>query len=228
MNGRPWIPKEDRSLRTLYPHLRSDDIAMILGRPLSSVYQRAAKLRLKKSEAYNRSPLSGRMVPGFAPYGVAYRFPKGHVPANKGPRRPGYAPGRMRETQFRKGQWPANKDRDFYVLGALRVDPEGFIQMRVSFAPGGCGWRYLHRMLWEDAYGPIPHAHVLRFKDRDRLNVCLENLELVSCAENMRRNSVHHLPRPLKQTVQLLGALNRKLNRRTREEQDRRSAQPSV
>lgn len=217
---RPWIKKEDRALRTLYPHLRTDDVARILGRPTSSVYQRAAKLRIKKSAAYNISPLSGRMVKGYAPHGHAYRFAKGHVPANKGLRRLGWAPGRMRETQFKKGQFPANHDPDFYVLGALRVNADNYIDMRISFDKGARGWKPLHRILWEDEHGPIPKGHALCFRDHDSLNVCLENLELLTRAELMKRNSIHNLPRPLVQTIQALGQLKRRIH----ETHDRRSA----
>ena len=224
MNGHEWIAKEDDALRTLYPHLRSDEVARILGRSRSAIYGRAKILCLTKSEAYNLSALSGRMVKGYAPYGAAYRFKQGQAPANKGLRRPGWHAGRMRETQFKKGQTPANKDPDFYVIGALRVNSDGYIDMRVSFAKGAMGWRALHRILWEDAHGPIAKGHVLVFKDRDTLNVCLENLELITRAEHCLRNSIHNLPKPLKHSIQLLG----QLKRRIREKQDRGSARPPV
>jgi hypothetical protein len=204
----------------LYPHLRTDDVARILGRSKTAVYGMAGKLGLSKSAAYNASPISGRMVKGFAPYGVPHRFPKGHVPANKGLRRPGWYSGRMRETQFKKGQFPVNRDPDFYVIGALRVNPGGYIDMRVSFDKGAMGWRGLHLILWEDAYGPVPKGHCLRFRDGDRLNVCLENLELIRRGENMRRNSIHNLPESLKSTINLLGQLKRRIN----EKQSGRSA----
>jgi hypothetical protein len=79
--------------------------------------------------------------------------------------------------------------------------------------------------LWVDRHGPVPPGHIVLFKDRDRLNVELRNLKLLSRADNMRRNTVHNLPKPLASTIQLLGALKRTLNRRRRnEKQDRRSA----
>jgi hypothetical protein len=230
MNGRPWIRREDRALRTLYPHIKTEDVVLILGRSLSSIYGRASTLGLSKSPEFNSSALSGRLAPGRAERGAAYRFPKGHVPANKGLRRPGWAPGRMRETQFKKGQWPANRDPHFYVLGALRVNSYGYIDMRVSFEPGAAGWRGLHIILWEDAYGPIPPGHRMRFLDGDSLNVELTNLEMETFAAGMRRNSVHNLPPPLAETVRLLGTIKRTINRRTQahEKQDRRSAQSPV
>lgn len=220
MRRRPWIKKEDRALRTLYPHLRTADIARILGRPQSSIHGRAAKLRIKKSAAFNASPLSGRLVKGYAHRGIAHRFSKGHVPANKGSRRPGWSAGRMRETQFKKGHFPANRDPDFYVIGALRVNADGYIDMRISFDKGAHGWKPLHRILWEDAHGPIPKGHALCFRDRDPLNVCLENLELLTRAELMTRNTIHHLPPPLKTAIHALGQLKRRIH----EAHDRRSA----
>lgn len=219
MNGKPWIPAEDRALRTLYPHMRTEDVARILGRPLTSIYNHAAQLGVEKSEAFRSSPLSGRNVKGNALHGARTRFQKGIVPANKGLRRPGWAPGRMAETQFKKGDFPVNRDPDFYVLGALRINTDGYIDMRVSFEKGACGWRALHRILWEDAYGPIPKGHIVVFKNRDKLDVELENLELITRADNCRRNSIHNLPAPLRDTIQLLGQLKRRIN----EKQDRGS-----
>jgi hypothetical protein len=97
--------------------------------------------------------------------------------------------------------------------------------MRVSFEPGAKGWRALHRILWEDAHGPVPGGYIVAFKDGDRLNVELRNLKLISFENNMRRNTIHNFPKPLVTTIQLLGALKRTLNRRRRhEEQNRRSA----
>ena len=212
-----WTPEEDARLRELYPDRPSKDVARMLGRSLSSTSARATEFGLKKSAAYLASPASGRL---YGQNGKATRFQKGHEPANKGLRRPGFAPGRMRETQFKPGQHPKRWDPDFYVLGALRVSTEGYIEMRTSFDPGGCGWSLLHRILWEDAHGPVPRTHALVFKDGDRLNVELDNLEVITRAELMRRNTIHNLPAPLKSTITVLG----QLKRRIREKQDRGSA----
>ena len=40
------------------------------------------------------------------------------------------------------------------------------------------------------------------------------NDELITRAELCRRNSIHNLPAPLKQTIQLLGALKRQIRKR--------------
>lgn len=214
---RRWSDADLVQLCALYPDAPTKQLARKLNRSVTSVYATARKLGIVKSAAYLASPAACRLRRGDN-IGAACRFQKGHVPANKGLRRPGWAPGRMAETQFKKGGFPVNRDPDFYVLGALRINTDGYIDMRVSFAPGALGWRMLHLVLWEDAHGPIPKGYCLRFKDGDQLNVELANLELISRADNMRRNSVHNLPPELKQSVQLLDALKRAINRRQRNE----------
>jgi len=56
---------------------------------------------LTKSAAYLASPAACRLRKGDN-VGAARRFRPGHVPANKGLRRPGWSTGRMAETQFKK------------------------------------------------------------------------------------------------------------------------------
>lgn len=213
-----WIPAEDRALATLYPHMRTDDIVPILGRSVSALYGRAQLLGLTKSDAYNASTLSGRMVPGFAPYGVEHRFKKGLVPANKGLRRPGWHKGRMRETQFRKGQSPHNTR----PIGSYRLDKDGTLQRKVSNAKGNNSkrWRSVHELVWTEAHGPVPPKHIVVFKPGMRTNVLeqitLDRVECITLAENMRRNTYHRYPQPIPQLVQLRGALQRQINRRER------------
>ena len=223
MKRQTWSADDLALLRERYPHVATTKLAQELGRPLSRVYARANVLGLRKTPEYLATPDACRLRRGDN-IGAPYRFRKGQVPANKGLRRPAWAPGRMRETQFRTGHFPFNRDPEFYVLGALRVNTDGYIDMRVSFDLGAKGWRGLHRILWEDANGPVPPGHHLYFKDGDRLNVELENIGLRSFAENMRRNTIHNLPAPLKASINLLG----QLKRRIREKQNRGSAQPPV
>ncbi len=231
MNGRPWTKRELAILRRMYPDAYGKDIARQLGRSRTSVYGKAGQLGLTKSAAfYARQHIDEGTRLQRA--GCAHRFPKGHVPANKGLRRPGWHRGRMRETQFKKGQWPINKDPGFYVIGALRVNADGYIDMRISFDPGARGWRGLHLILWEDVHGAIPPGHCLIFRNGDKLDVELDNLELITRAENMRRNSIHNLPAPLKSAIQVLGQLRRRVNERrgkqSRGQDSRGPARPSV
>lgn len=211
MSGARWTAGQLELLKRHYPHRPTREIVMMCGHSLTSVYQHAQQLGLKKSAEFNASPDCGRIKKG-STRGAAFRFQKGHVPANKGLRRPGWHAGRMRETQFKKGQFPVNKDPGFYVIGALRVNADGYIDMRVSFEPGAKGWRALHRILWEDRHGTVPKSHVVVFRNGDALDCWYDNLELISRAELCRRNSVHNLPAPLKKTLHALGQLKRRIN----------------
>jgi RNA polymerase sigma factor (sigma-70 family) len=52
----------------------------------------------------------------------------------------------------------------------------------------GHGELHLQRVVWTDAHGPIPEGHQITFKDGDRTNCSLENLECLPVAEVVRRN----------------------------------------
>jgi hypothetical protein len=200
--------------------VKTATVAIELGRTISSVQARATNFALHKTPEYLASPDACRLRRGDN-VGAAFRFKPGNVSHNKGIRRPGYAPGRMKETQFKKGQTPPNKRE----LGELRINADGYIDMKVSEAKGALAWRALHIEIWEDANGPLPPGHALVFKDRDCLNVELENLELITRSELMRRNTIHNLPPAIKGAITALGALKRRIRR---EEQDRGSAEPSL
>ncbi len=223
MARRIWTAAEVAHLRATYADTLTATIALDLGRSVSKVYAKAADLGLRKSDAYLASPDACRLRRGDN-VGIACRFQKGHVPANKGLRRPGWGPEPMRRNCFKPGQWPINRDPGFYVLGALRANTDGYIEMRISLELGAHGWRALHRILWEDAHGPIPPGHVVRFKNGDTLDCELANLELISRADLARRNSIHNLPQSLKSAIMALG----QFKRRVREESNRRSAQSPV
>jgi hypothetical protein len=222
MNGRAWLPDEDARLRALYPDAPTVIVARKLGRSLSSTNQRAQKLGLHKSAAYLASPAACRLRRGDN-VGARSRFQKGHAPANKGLRRPGWGPGRMKATQFKKGQLPWT----WRPVGAERLI-DGYRYTKVSdhrSVPWTRNWRPTHVLLWEKHRGLVPPGHALAFLNGDRTDIRLDNLELITRGELMARNTLHNLPEPLPQTIQLLGALKRKINRRSRnEEQDRRPA----
>lgn len=87
---RCWTRKDDKQLRALYPDLPTADVAKQLGRTYTAICGRAGNLGLHKSAAYLASPAACRLRRGDNP-GIPHRYPKGHVPANKGLRRPGYS-----------------------------------------------------------------------------------------------------------------------------------------
>jgi hypothetical protein len=99
---RLWERADDRLLIARYPHEPTARLARVLRRSMSAVYGRAGNLGLSKTAEYMASADACRLRRGDN-VGAPSRFKKGHVPANKGLRRPGCAPGRMKETWFKKG-----------------------------------------------------------------------------------------------------------------------------
>lgn len=207
MNGRPWTPAELDFVRRLYADASTKQLAIALRRTPSSVYEAANKMGVHKSEAYLASPCACRLRRGDN-VGAACRFSKGHTPYNKGQRRPGWAPGRMAETQFKKGNHP----QTWRPIGSTRFSKEGYLQRKVTdtgYAPRD--WRAEHNLLWESVHGPIPAGHVVIFKDGDKARIVLENLELISRAELMNRNTIHRLPNELVDVIRLKGVLKRRI-----------------
>lgn len=214
MNGRPWSREDDNLLRRIYPDAPTAQVAQRLQRTVAATYGRADKVGLTKSPAYLASPAACRLRRGDQ-VGARCRFQKGHVPANKGLRRPGWGPGRMRETQFKKGVRQGVAVRLYKPIGTERISKDGYLERKVNDAlPLQARWRAVHLLVWEAAHGPVPPSHAVAFKNGDRTDIRPDNLELIHRRELMARNTVHSLPRPLAQTVQLLGALRRKINRK--------------
>jgi hypothetical protein len=229
-----WKADELEIIRAMYAHVATKKLAVKLGRSVSCVYQMAWKMGLHKSAAYLASPDACRLRRGVH-VGKKTQFKPGHVPANKGLRRPGWSAGRMRETQFRKGERRGVAAKNWCPIGTIRVDGEGFLRIKIREGVAGEAygfgntkiWPLLNRYLWEQAYGPIPPGHAVVFRDGDRAHCVIENFELISRRELMLRNTVHNLPKELAEVIQLTGALNRKL-RRLDEKQNVGSAQPSL
>lgn len=218
---RLWSEEDDELLRQRYPHEPTKKLATELRRTLSSTYGRAMKLGLNKSEDYLASEDACRLRRGDN-VGAAYRFKKGQTPANKGLRRPGWAPGRMRETQFKKGERRGVAERLYQPIGTERLSKEGYLERKVNDdLPLQKRWRAVHLIVWEEANGPIPKGHAIAFLNGDKTDIGLHNLECITRRELMARNTVHNLPRELASTIQLLGAVKRQINRRARRDEEK-------
>lgn len=209
-----WTADQLFLLRRLYPDNKTEDIAPVIGRPMRSVYQKAASLGIKKSPAFIASGKAGRLD---GVRGGATRFKKGQVPVNKGLRRPGWAPGRMAETQFKPGERRGVAVKLYQPIGTKRISQDGYLERKVNDdLPLQKRWRAVHLITWEAANGPLPAGHAVSFKDGNKKNTSLENLELISRAELMRRNSYHQYGPEIARIVQLRGAVSRQINKRTK------------
>jgi hypothetical protein len=125
-------------------------------------------------------------------------FQKGHKPANKGKHgNYGHEP-----TQFKKGQIPHNH----LPIGTEIMKSDGYLWVKIA-EPGE--WKQKHKVIWEEANGPIPKNHVLIFADGNKSNVCLENLLLASRREMlvMNRKKLITKDKDLTQTGLLVAGL---------------------
>lgn len=235
-SGRYLTKREIATIRKRFPHERTEVIAADIGRSYSAVAQWAHKAGLEKTAEYMKTV-------GFekgCQVGCAFQFKPGQVPKNKGLRRPGYAPGRMASTQFKKGQRSGAANQNYKPVGTIGKDADGCLIVKVYDNPkykknegivgDGKPWEYMHRKLWREVKGPIPPKTHVAFIDGKKENIVIENLELVSFGEMCRRNSIHNLPADLKQVIQLNGALKRRLRRMENNGQEQNSgpAGPSV
>lgn len=206
--SKPWTKSELLTLRRQYPDRPTILIAATLRRSLTSVYQRALIEGLHKSAAYLASDASGRLTK-LTTAGRVHRFPKGQPAWNKGMK--GLQIGGT-ATRFKAG----NRPQTWRPIGSERVDKDGIRQRKISdTGDKRKDWAGLHVLMWEKANGPVPRGRILIFKDRNQAHLELENLELVTRAELMRRNSYHtRYPKEIARLIQLKGALQRQINKR--------------
>ena len=114
--------------------------------------------------------------------GVSTRFHSEQIPFNKGKK----YPGQINTGSFKKGQDAINKkpigtericSKDGYIV--IKVQDEGRYQDR---------WKLKHRVVWEEANGPIPPGYRVKFLNGDRTDCRLENLMLISFSAMARFN----------------------------------------
>lgn len=210
MNGRPYTKEEDEIIISMYPEHYAKEIAPLLGRTLSSVYQRAKHLGVESSEGkIQRSGRESSQNPNV----IKSQFKKGRVSHNKGQKMPPEVYEKVKATMFKKGNLPANHRK----VGSERVNVDGYIEVKVA-EPNK--WRLKHRNVWEEHNGPIPKGYNIQFKNRISTDCRIENLYILSRAEQMRTENgiTARYPEELRKVIQLKGALKRAIKRRDNEE----------
>lgn len=72
---------------------------------------------------------------------------------------------------------------------------------------------YKHTHVWETTNGKVPKGFVVVFKDSDTFNCVIDNLECISRAELMSRNTIQRYPKELKSQIRKLATLNNLINK---------------
>lgn len=198
-------------LRTSYAEKDTATLAAEFSCTTRQLYSIAYRLSLKKSPEYMQSNASGRLMSG-SNLGEKWRFHKGIQPWNKGMKGVNFG---GKETQFKPGHRGGASLEKYKPVGTERITRDGYLERKVNDEmPFQKRWRAVHLIIWERFNGPMPAGHAVIFRDGNKKNLEIENLELVTRAQLMKRNSFHNYGQEIAQLVQLRGAITRQINKR--------------
>lgn len=211
----PYATKElGRIIRVYYPTMPTKIISLVTGVSIEKIYREANALGVKKSPEYIDAMLKASYEK-LAESGKSHRFVKGQVPPNKGKKLPPEVVEKMRPTMFKPGHLPHNTNYDGHI--SIRADKTGksyaYVRVRLGV------YKLLHREIWEINNGPIPEGYIVVFKDGNSQNITIDNLELITKEENLRRNYHDRYPAEVKDIIRLKGALNRQINKRLKRQE---------
>lgn len=218
-----WSEAEVDLLRKTFANTLTADIALACGKNSAAVSRKAAELGLVKERDFIASTARDRsLTPGHG--GERTRFAPGSTPHNKGTRRPGWAPGNMASTQF-KANRAASEAKNYRPIGSHRINADGHVERKMTDDPSivpARRWTPVYRLVWEQAYGPIPSGHIVRFKPgmhtTDPDLITAEKLVCLSRTDHMRAHTFHQYGPEIAAVVQLRGAITKQINKREKEQ----------
>ena len=223
------------TMRTYYPHRPASEVAALMGVSESYVYKLAAKFGLKKTAQYMATQTAGRIQPG-QPHGGSRQtqFKPGQKPWNAG-RKGWQAGGRSVQTQFTTGMEPPNT----LPLGSHRLvrnhaTGKLHLERKMSEQPGPnhLRWVPVSRLVWIAAHGEVPQGSIVVFKPGMATTVLheitLDKLELITRAQNAKRNHPNNISPEVGRLSQLKGAITRQVNRITQEQAKQAQQNPST
>lgn len=117
------------------------------------------------------------------------RFERGAAPMNKGKSWDEYmspeGQENCRKTCYKPGGTPSNTA----PIGSMSVTRDGYLVKKVSNEGlQRQRWQFMHRLVWEENFGPIPEGMIVGFKNGDKKDIRPENLFLLTMSENARLN----------------------------------------
>ncbi len=206
---RYWTAEEEQALRDRYPTEDTTALAAEFGCSIQRLYAKANTLGLSKTEAYMEACLQ-RCGELRAESGKSTRFKSGTQPWNAGMKGLNLG-GRSAETQFKPGQINGRAALLVQPVGTERITKDGIRQRKIrADGPLHKRWKSVHSIIWEEANGPIDKGYLVVFRaGADREQIVLENLELITRGENMKRNTIHNYPPEVKSVIRLVGKLKR-------------------
>ena len=187
-----WTDEKLEKLKALYPTTTNEELAVIFETSYQSITSAAFNYNLQKTQEHINKHRKGQFD-GSKPV-----WNKGM----KGLLIPGSEKG-----FFKKGSLPHNTRHDGAT--SVRISKEGLPYRFVRVSQRN--WQHESVLIWQKSNGNVPKNMVVRHKNGNTLDNSLENLELITKAEHMARNSIHQYPNELKQTIMTLSKLNKAL-----------------
>lgn len=192
-----WTPEQIRILAKHYPDKTPGEMNKLLSGvfTVDQTADKAKKLGIRKSDAY-------RARFGIGENGCRTR---GSLPWNKGIRFE--AGGKSGVTRFKPGSIPPN----WRPVGSTRITRDGYVEIKT--AEGMFKWRLRHREVWKEHHGEYsPRGTAIIFRDGNRQNCDIDNLELLTRKQLMARNSIQNYPDEIKEVTHLRASITRKIN----------------
>jgi len=192
-----WNSDQEQVVLKHYADSTPQELEMLLNNVFvaAQINHKAKKLGVKKSDEY------------LIRFGILEngKFCKNRNTHNKGKRF--ISGGRSIETRFKPGLTPPNHK----PVGSTRTTVDGYLEIKV--AEGRRQWKPLHHKVWKDTHGIYPEkGTAIIFRDGNKKNCNIDNLELISRKQLMQRNTVHNLPEELKEVIRLKSSLMRRIN----------------
>lgn len=196
---------KEKILEILYPYIPAAALSDYLGLTVSQIYNRTYKKGIKKDPKIRREMNRNLVLNA----GKNSRFQKGSKSWNKGKKCPNLLLTNAAKTMFKPGRKPHNTREDNAI--SIRTDTTGRKYYYSKIADSK--WVLTHRLIWEQANGPIPAKHIVRFIDGNTMNLQLSNLECIPMGENANRNTIHRFPEDLKELIRLKSKLNKQIKK---------------
>jgi hypothetical protein len=182
-----WSEVEKEILKNLYAETPNSELKKMFQCSDKSLYSAAHLLGLKKSKEYI-SKISGEVL---KIVGINSRFKKGQISHNRGRKQADYMSlekiEKCAQTQFKKGIKPHNT----VSVGYERITKDDYIEIKIGdFEQSEQNFKLKHRIVWEGFHGEVPPGYQVRFKDCNKRNFDIDNLELVSFSDSLKINSM--------------------------------------
>jgi hypothetical protein len=195
-----WKPHEIELLKQHYSDSNIHELMQMLNKTSGAIYNQAYLNKLKKSAEYEQK----RRLQDIKNISknTSSRFQKGNKPWNKGVK--GFMGANA--TSFKKGNKPHNTRK----VGDTRIDGKDmFLLIKVADKQ----WIRKEILIWESVHGKIPKAHVVRVKNPFLDKYDINNLMLITHAENMLLNTIHRHPKELQQAIRTLKKLKKAIKK---------------